>query len=404
MPVFRYATVEGTEGTIEASDYREAVSILRNERKIVTSLEEERGRVETVHFSPLDYLSIVRSGDIVLLFRQLATLIKSGITLSAAISILEGQAKRRLRKVLRQIRLDIERGSSFNEALKRHKRLFSPTVIGLVSAGEESGMFDIVLERIATHLEDRAAFRSHVITSMIYPTVVVIMSIIVIAFLVGFVIPKFVPLLTSMGAKLPWNTQLLVDVTNWTKKYWKHALVTVIGFVSINILLYKTIKPIRYWADRLKLKPPVIGAIFRYSLIVRFTRNLATLIKSGLGMVESLRITRGVLGNEAAKDAIGMMERRILRGESFSEPLKSAGYVFPRIVADMVAVGEETGNMDTVLDTVGEIYEKMFQSYVKRMCNIIEPVLILWLGSIVGFVAWSLISGVLAMYSAFGAR
>ena len=393
--------------TGEFSGLSEAAATLRNQGKLVLSMEEagaeKAGVKDPLQLSLLDYLSSVRKNDIVLFFRQLATLIVAGITLSNALIVLEKQAeKRRLSKIIGTIRRDIEGGSTFQKALMRYPRIFDTLVIGMVNAGELSGMLDVLLDRIATYLEDRSEFRTQVVSSFIYPAIVIFMSVLVISFLVGFVIPKFIPIIKGMGGTLPWNTQFLIDLTDWFKIYGKHLFAGLSIFVAILILSYKYIEIVRYWIDRLKLKIPVLGCIFSYSMVVQFSENLSILIRSGINLAECLLIVRDAVGNHAAKAVITTMERVILRGESLSRPLRDANSIFPLMVADMVAVGEETGNMDTTLELSAGIYKKMLTTYVKRMNSMIEPILIIALGGIVGFVAWALIAGVLAMYGKVG--
>ena len=411
MPLFRYTIINDrgkeTEMTGEFSGLPEAAATLRNQGKLVLSMEEagaeKAGVKDPLQLSFLDYFSSVRKNDIVLFFRQLATLIVAGITLSNALIVLEKQAaKRRLSKIIGTIRRDIEGGSTFQKALMRYPRIFDSLVIGMVNAGEIGGMLDVLLDRIATYLEDRAAFRTQVVSSFIYPAIVIVMSVLVISFLVGFVIPKFIPIIKGMGGTLPWNTQFIIDLTDWFKIYGKHLFAGLGIFVAILVLSYKYIEIVRYWVDRLKLKIPIFGCIFSYSMVVQFSENLSILIRSGINLAECLLIVRDAVGNHAAKAVITTMERVILRGESLSRPLRDANSIFPLMVADMVAVGEETGNMDTTLELSAGIYKKMLTTYVKRMNSMIEPVLIIVLGGIVGFVAWALIAGVLAMYGKVG--
>lgn len=387
---------------------RGAATSLNARRGPVTSLKEglpQRAGRTRAPLEPtlLDYLSFVRSKDTVMLFRQLSSLFAAGLTLVNALYVLEKQAKKRkLRRILQQLRRDIEAGLSFSQALSKHPRIFKPIQIGMAEAGEASGTLDVMLERISDDLEAQAAFRSELISSFIYPSVVVLTSIGVICFLVGYVMPKFIPIIKMAGGDLPWNTQLLITVTEWFKEFGKYLAWGVAGTVFLICCIYKFIGPARYWIDRLKLKLPLIGPTFLYSLVIRFSRNLSSLVGSGVSMLESLRRVRNTMGNRAAEHVIGIMERRITRGESLSGPLRSATHVFPPMVAEMVAVGEETGKMDTSLELVASIHEKMLQTYVKRMNAMIEPVMILALGSIVGFVAWSFISGALAMYGKMG--
>lgn len=409
MPLFNYTSIDTrgkeVEGTIDAADIDAATASLKAQGKLVTSLKE--GRPETRRGpsppSALDYLSFVRSKDIIILFRQLATLFAAGLTLVDGLSVLEKQSRKRgLQRMLGQIRRDVEGGMAFSWALQKHPRVFRPIEVGMVEAGEASGTLDVMLSTIADDLEARATLRTETISSFIYPSVVVLTSIGVIVFLVGYVLPNFMPIIKMMGEEVPWNTQLLIDATEWFKNHGSHLC----GGVGLSILLfyclYKFIGPARYWVDRLKLKLPVFGPIFLYSVVIRFSRNLSSLLGSGLSILESLERVRHTVGNRVANNVIRVMERRITRGESLSAPLKSATHLFPPMVADMVAVGEETGKMDTTLELVASIHEKMLKTYIKRMSAMIEPALILAIGSIVGFVAWSFISGVLSMYGRVG--
>ena len=406
MPVYQYIAInrqgQNISGTGEFTGREAAAAALRNDGLLVTEITESRDHGPAggkYSKSPLDYISIITSADIVMFFRQLASLITAGVTLSNALLLLERQtAKRRFKKIIRRVREDIEGGASFRDALGKHPRVFAKLVLGMVQAGESSGALDVVLQRIASYLEDRADFRTQVISSFMYPSIVLVVSVVVVIFLVGFVIPKFVPIIMGFGGELPWNTQFLIDLTEWFGDYGWYLGGAVGAGIAGFVLSYLYVPPVTYLVDRYKLKIPVIGSIFRYSMVVQFARNLSTLIRSGVNLTECLEIVRQTVGNSAAKRVIKTMERRILRGEALSGPIRSADKIFPVMVADMVAVGEEIGNIDSTLDVAGDIHEKMLQTKVKRMNALIEPLMMIVLGGIVGFVAWALISGVLAMY------
>ncbi|MCL0096561.1 type II secretion system F family protein [Thermodesulfovibrionales bacterium] len=406
MPNFFYTTMDSggkeVSGAIEAVNISAAAGSLRSQGKFITSLKEtgevmKKGEKLSLA-SLLDYISFIRSSDIVILFRQFSALITSGVTLVNSLQILQRQTKKRkLKQLLGQILADIEEGSTFADALKKHPRTFSSFIVNMVESGEVGGTLDIVLESIANRLEERSAFRAQVITSFIYPTIVIVMSIIVIGFLVGFVIPRFMPFILARGGELPWNTQFLLDSTHWLRSYWVHIIGTVAGG-AVGVYLLGRFDTTKYWMDRLKIKIPIVGSVFAYSVVVQFSRNLASLLTSGVSMLESLRTVRNTLGNYAAMQVVDAMEKRVSRGENLSAPVRDASFIFPPMVAEMIAVGEETGGMDDALNLTAQIHEKLLQTYVKRMNSMIEPVLILVLGGIVGFVAWSLIAGILAMY------
>jgi len=406
VPKFFYTTISDSgkeiSGTVEAANINAAAGNLRSQRKIITSLKEigdvPKEKDESFFTSPFDYVSFIRSSDIVILFRQLSTLITAGVTLVNSLQILQGQIKKRkLKRLLGQILHDIEEGSTFANALKKHHRIFSAFITNMIESGEAGGTLDVTLERIANHLEERSAFRTQVITSFIYPTIVIVMSIIAVSFLVGFVIPRFMPFIIARGGELPWNTRFLLDSTQWLKSYWKYIVCAVAG-VSLGIYFLSKIEAVKYWIDRVKIKIPVVGPIFVYSVVVQFSRNLASLLTSGVSMLESLRTTRNTLGNYAAMQEIDVMERRVTMGENLSAPVRDASFIFPPMVAEMIAVGEETGGLDNTLNLTAQIHEKLLQTYIRRMNSLIEPVLIFTLGGIVAFVAWGLIAGILAMY------
>ena len=409
MPIFFYTTIsdngQEVSGTVEAVNINVAAGNLRSQRKIITSLKEigdvTKKKDGSFFSSPFDYVSFIYSSDIVILFRQLSALITAGVTLVNSLQILQRQIKKRkLKRLLGQILHDIEEGSTFANALKKHPRIFSSFIINMIESGEVGGTLDIILESIANYLEERSAFRTQIITGFIYPAIVIVMSIIVVSFLVGFVIPKFMPFIKARGGKLPWNTQFLLDSTQWLRNYWKH-IVCVMAGTSLGIYFLNRLEAVKYWIDRAKTKLPVVGPIFVYSVVVQFSRNLASLLTSGVGMLESLQTVRNTLGNYAAMQAIDVMERRITMGENLSAPVRDASFIFPPMVAEMIAVGEETGGLGDALNLTARIHEKLLQTYIKRMNSLIEPVLILTLGGIVAFVAWALIAGILTMYGAY---
>ncbi|MGD8386617.1 MAG: type II secretion system F family protein [Desulfobacteraceae bacterium] len=407
MPLYEYITLDAAGNevsqTLEAPDERTAAADLRAQRKMVLAIREaslaKESEADSYEISWLDHLSPVGLGDVAVFFRQLSSLLNSGVTLVNALYVLEEQEKkRRFQKMIGRMRLDIQGGSSFLKALQRYPKIFDSRVCGMVDAGEASGTLGVMLDRIATHLEEDAAFRSQLITGAIYPTVVIIVVVCVVAFLVGFVIPKITPLLNLKAQKLPWSTQLIIDMSEWFKVYWRHFFAAA-GFLGgLAWFSYRSIPGLRYWVDRLKTRAPIVGPVFYYAVVVQFTRNLSTLIGSGVSVLESLRIVQGIIRNTAARRVVETMEEHILRGESLSAPIKAATYIFPPMVASMVAVGEETGSVDHSLGIAADIHEKILKTYIQRMTAMIEPVLIVFLGFLVGFVAFALISGILAMY------
>lgn len=405
MPTFFYTTLDkhGKEkvDTIEALTIKAAAAVIRSQGKIILSLKElETSETNDIPSSSFSSLLFIRNTDIVNIFRQLSILITAGVTLAHSLDILIRQTKKKaLKQLLQQVLSDIEEGMSFGDALQKHP-VFSSFIVNMIRTGEEGGVLDTVLDRVAVHLEDKASFKTNLITTFIYPSIVIVLTIAVVSFLVGFVIPKFIPMLRSRAGRLPWNTQALLDTTNGLRAYWQYfaygvGAVVILGFVA------RRYKQARYWMDRIKLKIPVIGQISGYAVIIQFSRNLALLLKSGVSIITALEVVRKTLGNQAAMDVVDKMEERVSRGDNLSDPMKEAEYIFPSMVGEMIIVGEETGKLDEILDLIADTHEKLLKTLVKRMNTLIEPAITIILGAIVGFVAWSLITGILSIYGSY---
>ena len=402
MPLYTYKwlTSDGAENTevFEAASLDAAAEQLRARRVMVLSINEvvpERpggGRMAAFGY--------VGSGDIVVLFRQLAVLIKAGVTVVGALQVLEEQcAKRRLRSILGTVRLDVETGRSFADALRRYPGVFSSVVVGMIEAGEVGGILDVVLERIATMLEKRAAFRSRLFTSLTYPAILFIAGGGALVFLATKVIPNLEPFIRARTGKLEWNTELLFNGSRWLSTHLGHLLVVSLALAGV-ILIFSRSNVGRLQVDRLRLSLPVIGSIFLYSSMVQFSRNLASLVSSGVPLLLALRTVRGTIGNEAVARVVDEMHDRVIEGHSLSEPLRKSR-LFPPMVAGMVAVGEETGGIDHSLELVSDIFEQLLDTRIKRVNVMIEPLMTIVAVVIVGFVGWSLLGGILSTYKLY---
>ena len=402
MPLYtcKWLTSDGAENTevFEAASLDAAAEQLRARRVMVLSISEvvpERpggGRMAAFGY--------VGSGDIVVLFRQLAVLIKAGVTVVGALQVLEEQcAKRRLRSILGTVRLDVETGRSFADALRRYPGVFSSVVVGMIEAGEVGGILDVVLERIATMLEKRAAFRSRLFTSLTYPAILFIAGGGALVFLATKVIPNLEPFIRARTGKLEWNTELLFNGSRWLSTHLGHLLVVSLALAGV-ILIFSRSNVGRLQVDRLRLSLPVIGSIFLYSSMVQFSRNLASLVSSGVPLLLALRTVRGTIGNEAVARVVDEMHDRVIEGHSLSEPLRKSR-LFPPMVAGMVAVGEETGGIDHSLELVSDIFEQLLDTRIKRVNVMIEPLMTIVAVVIVGFVGWSLLGGILSTYKLY---
>ena len=403
MPIYKYTAIDSdgkkVKATVAAPDKAGAASrITAKGHSLIEINESFDGKVEGFEAAPADFLTTIsRAGtkDVILFFRMLSSLISSNVTITEAINILHGQTEnRKLKKILFEIMMKIEGGMPLSDAFAGYPKVFPEMVINMVRAGELGGILDVVLERISDYLESKAALRSKMIVSLVYPSVVLVVAVGVIIFLVVFVIPKFSSLLG--GGSLPRNTQFLLDTADFLTANAIPIIMTVLGFVA-TIITLMVMPESRFYVDRYKALIPVIGHVFRYGVIVQFAKTFSALLESGIPLIEALRATSGTISSLAVKRVIEGMISRVLAGEPLSAAVIGEG-TFTPMVGAMVKIGEHSGLLDKAMITVADLHEKALATKIARMSAMIEPALIIVLGSIVGFVAWGLIAGMLSMY------
>ena len=398
MPTFRYSAVNSAgrrvKDTVGARDAAAAVERLRAQGLTVTDIGNAHDD------RPQDGGGAARWGrvgnrDKVLFFRMFAALVASRIPISEAIEILWAQAEsRRLKQVLYDVKRRIEGGVPLSQAMAAHQRVFGDLLTSMVAAGELGGILDTVLDRICDYLERRAVLRARLITSMIYPAVVVVAATAVVVFLVAFVIPKFAMLLG--GRKLPASTQFLLDVAAFLTGHATALVVGTAGLAAVFVLLM-VVPETRVVVDRYKIHVPLVGPVFRLGVVVQFATTLSSLLESGITLVDALQATGDTVTSLSVRRQVERINDRVLAGEPLSAAL-SGDRFFPPMVMAMVQVGEHSGLMDQAWATVGRIQEKLLEDKIARLSAMVEPALIIVLGGIVGYVAWGLIAGMLAMY------
>jgi type IV pilus assembly protein PilC len=401
MPLFTCTAVntrgDRVKDRVDAPDKRAAVDRLRRRGLTVIEIAEQASG-ET--FGGVDFLARlgrVRTADIVLFFRMFSALINSNISVSEAIAILHDQTgSRGLRRVLGDLRNRIEGGTPLSEAMAAHPRVFDGVLTGMIRAAELGGILDVILERIADYLERRAALKRRIMTSMIYPAVVAVAGVAVVVFMVTFVIPKFAILMG--GRKLPSNTQFLLDVSAFLTANAAALVVSAAGAAALIALLL-AVPETRIWVDRYRVFLPVVGPVFRYGVVVQFANTLASLLESGITLVDALKASAETVRNLALRKQMDSVYERVQAGEALSEALAQDRF-FPPMVGAMVKVGEHSGLMDQTWATVGRIHERLLEDKISRMSAMVEPALIVVLGGLVAYVAWGLVAGMLAMYAA----
>ncbi|CAN5887952.1 type II secretion system F family protein [soil metagenome] len=382
MPIYTYKarTVGGESqaGEMTASTEADVVGQLRRRRLVVVSVKEKPKELK---------LSIggrrIKTKDLVLFTRQFATMINAGLPLVQSLDILAGQQpNKKAAEKIAAVLSDVESGSTLAEAMGRHKDFFSEIYVNMVTAGEAGGILDVILLRLAEYLEAAEKLKRKVKGAMFYPVTVLSFSGLAIAGLLIFVIPTFAGFFEAANVPMPLLTRFVMGASDFLLAWW-WALVA--GFVGLGFLLraYRKTPAGRLTTDRLLLRIPVLGGVLRKSAIARFSRTLGTLVQSGVPILDGLEITARTAGNRVVQEAVMKSRASIAGGETIAEPLKRSD-VFPPMVVQMINVGEQTGGLDDMLSKIADFYDEEVDSSVSALTSIMEPVMIVFLGAIVG--------------------
>lgn len=399
MPLYAYTAIDNkgelSRSTLVAATPSAAASAILAKGLTPMDIRETEEGATTDIRQVFQKIGRIRLREIILFLRMMAALLGSGITITEAIAVLHEQMlNRRFRFILGEVKMQIEGGVAFSESLARYPTVFPEVVVNMLRAGEAGGILERVLTDLVVYMEKKAALKKMLIRSFLYPTIVLVVAIGVVIFLVMFVIPKFSVLL--QGSKLPWNTQLMLDVSDFIIKNAKTLIMATLGTIALIVILF-SLPQTRQIIDRYRIFLPVFGPIARMGIIVQFARTLGSLLNSGIPLVEALTITRDTLGNQATRTDVDRAVEKVAAGEQLSVVL-AATATFTSLMVSMVRIGEQSGNLDQQVLLVADIYEQQLEDRVKWMSSLIEPMLIIVLGGVVGFVAWALVAGMLSMY------
>ena len=373
------------------ADNREALrQILRREQVTLTSVKE-KGREIGI---PKIGRKKVKSKELSIFTRQVSVMIDAGLPLVQCLEILaQQQDNKYFQQILLQVRQDVEEGSTLAAAMARHPRVFEQLYTNMVEAGETGGILDLILQRLSTFIEKIVKLKRDIISALIYPVAVILMAVGAVAVIMIVVIPQFQQIFLGLlgpGEQLPLPTRLVVGFSSFLASWGGLALLLGIIGVSVSVHFYYKTPSGRKLIDRILLKVPILGEIFRKIAVSRFSRTLSTLLSSGVPILQSLDITARTSGNVIIEEAITKVRAGVERGESFVEPLK-ATEVFPNMVAQMIGIGEQTGALDAMLGKIADFYEQEVDSAIANLLTLIEPLLIGFLGVTIGSI-------VIAMY------
>lgn len=395
--VFKAMDMTGgkARGEIEA-DSKQAVSDqLKSRGMIVLDIADKHASREI----ELSFMKSVKAADLAVFSRQLATMISSGLSILRALYVLEEQTENKfLKETIVQVRKDVEAGMSLSGAMESHPKVFTPLFVAMTSAGEAGGLLEDSLKRVADQLEKDASLRRQVRSAMIYPTLILVFAVGVMLALVAFLVPVFEGVFKEFGGELPAITKVSVLMSKIVTQYW-WAMFGTMGAAVFGFLKWKKSKVGRPQWDRFRLRVPMkIGTLVQEIAVARWSRTLSSLISAGVPLLLALEITGKTAGNIVVEDAMGGVIASVKRGGTISEPLSKTS-VFPTMVTHMVGVGEETGALDQMLGKIADFYDDQVDASVKMLTSIMEPIMILVIGGIVGFIVISMYLPMFTVYN-----
>jgi type IV pilus assembly protein PilC len=387
MPQFAYKA-RGMGGNtmdamIEAPDQRTAMERLRAQKLIILEINESAPGLLDALKKVNPFRPKVTNKDIVLFSRQMSTLVSAGVALVSGLNILQEQMDSPAFKVIVvKVKEDIEAGLSIAEALKKHPTAFSDLYVAMIKAGEVGGILDVILERLSAYLESAEDLRRKVKGAMMYPMVVSIIAGAVTVFLLVGVIPTFKEIFSSFGSELPLPTRVVIGISEFLQEKW-YLIIAVAGGAFYGGKRYVSTDAGRKMLDTNALKLPLFGPMLRKVAVAKFTRTLGTLVKSGVPILQAMETVAQTAGNKVIEKAVMEAREAVREGERIAEPLRKSG-VFPPMVVQMIAVGEETGNLDTMLAKIADFYDQEVEVAVKGLTSMIEPIVIVIMGIVIG--------------------
>lgn len=398
MPKFKYSGSIGTkktEGEIEA----ENIDIARD---ILSSKNIE---VETIFKKPKELDLTIGSGvsnkDIVIFTRQFSTMLEAGIPLDECLDILSKQTdNKKLQNVIKEVKVDVEGGKQLNESLASHPKIFKTLYTSLVEAGEEGGLLTNVLNRLSGYMEAAEELKTKVKSAMIYPVIILIVALVTTIGLMYYVIPKFQEMFASFNSEMPGLTKGVIDLSEFFQNNVLLLLGIAIAFIVIFTIIKRTEKGSRFF-DLLKLKMPILGNLNRKAGVARFTRTFGTLIESGVDILKAMEITAKVADNKILEEAILGAKASISGGSEIAKPLAESN-VFPPMVVHMISAGEKSGALEEMLKKIADFYEKEVDAALEAFTSSLEPIMIIFIGGILGTLVIAMFLPILSMASAVG--
>lgn len=398
MANFKYRAMNSSgnkiEGSYEAKSESEVIDMITANGYYPLKVEEVI-QSSNVEFS---FMQRVTTKDIAIFCRQFYTMLDAGVTINSALSILSNQiTNAKLREAVRVVEEDVKKGVTLSEAMAKHEGVFPSLLITMIEAGEVSGNLDEIMLRMSTHFEKENKINNKVKGAMTYPAILSVVCVLVVIFLITYIMPTFMDMFNEAGTVLPISTKMLIAISNFIGAHYI-AIIITLTIIIVALSYYTKTEHGKYTVSTLKLKIPVIKTLNEKIIVSRFSRTLSTLLASGVSIGQALEIISGIVGNKLASDALINIRERVFRGEGLNTPIRDSK-IFPEMLAVMVKIGEETGNLDDILEKTADFYDEEVEIAIQTATTLIEPTLIIVMGVVVGFIIISIMLPLFSMYT-----
>ncbi|MCP1159961.1 type II secretion system F family protein [Bacillus infantis] len=401
MPRYKYSgrDMKGKKsGIISAASKREAMLQLKKDSIRVTELNEV---AETLLTKELTIGNPVKLQDFVIYLRQFSTLLRAGVTVVDATGILSEQTESKaLKKALVEVEQDLREGNPLSDAAAKHRKIFSSMFVNMIKAGEAGGNMDDTLERLAVHFEKQHFTKQKIVSALAYPVAVAIIAVAVVIFLLVSVVPTFVEMFKDFGGELPAITQFVLSSSEFMQAYWWIVVILFIA-VFVGFTAIRSNKSSKYYLDYALLRMPIFGKMLQKAALARMTRTLSSLFASSVPILQAIAIVENVVENEVVAKVLKKSRTSLEEGRSLTEPMRKH-WVFPPLVSQMIAIGEETGSLDEMLSKVADFYEREVESSTDRLKSLIEPLMIVFLAGIVGTIVTSIMVPMFEIFNHVG--
>lgn len=386
MITFKYKVMnhqgQKIEGTFKANSKNEVLAMIEDNKYYPIEIKETLEREQKDIF---ESFAKVKTKDLYIFCRQFHTMINAGANISNALDILKKQTEnKKLKKCLNEAHDDVQKGISLSEALGKHKDVFPDLLINMINTGEVSGNLDIIMSRMANHFEKENKINNQLKSAMVYPMVLAGLSVVVVIFLLTFIMPTFTGMFEGSGVALPAPTRIVMGLSNFIRTKW-YILLVVIGGGVYGMKTYAKTPEGKLSLDGLKLKLPIIKDTTEKAIVSRFTRTLSTVLASGVSLVQALEVVQKVVGNKVAEKSLEVIKQKVLKGVSLGEALGHES-IFPEMLHSMIKIGEESGSLDDILDKTANFYDEELEAALKRMTTMLEPLMIIIMGVLIGFI------------------